>query len=224
MMEDLEPATSAHVANLIALAEQNPKLEFAQCLEAAFAEAKKRSTDGGAVQENRAAILALGYLLGHSKIGTFVGAGLPAPSNEARQTLRPVTLRNRRDWTQHFFVSAALQVLSNALASMDVGLLKEELDADGGSGFSFGDLLADRAGTMLAVRATESETAAKAMQDRLAAGFALSDFMPEGADLPEGLSDQEFKNRFGGVGGEGYKRLLTEIDRRIDDCPAYKSH
>jgi hypothetical protein len=223
MMEDLEPATSAHVANLIALAEQNPKLEFAECLEAAFGEAKKRSIDGGAVQENRAAILAVGYLLGHSKIRTFVGAGLPAPSNEARQTLRRVTLRNRRDWTQHYSVSAALQVLSNALASMDVGLLKEELDADGGSGFSFGDLLADRAGTMLAVRATESESAAKAMQDRLAAGFALSDFMPEGADLPEGLSDQEFKNQFGGVGGEGYKRLLAEIDRRIEDCPAYKS-
>lgn len=223
MLEDLEPATSAHVARLIALAEANPNLSFAQCMEAAFDEAKKRSKDGGAIQENRAAILALGYLLGHSHVRTFVGAGIPTPSNEARQTFRRITLRNRRDWTQHYMVSAALQVLSNALASMDVGLLKEELDADGGSGFSFGDLLADRAGTMLAVRATESESAAKAMQDRLAAGFALSDFMPEGADLPEGMSDQEFKKQFGGVGGEGYKRLLAEIDRRIDDCPAYKS-
>jgi hypothetical protein len=223
MMDDLEPATSEHVANLIAFAEQNPKLEFTDCLEAAFAEAKKRSANGGAVRENQAAILALGYVLGHSKIRSFVGPGLPIPTSEARPALRRVTLRNRRDWVQHYSVSAALLVLSNALASMDVGLLKEELDADGGSGFSFGDLLADRAGTMLAVRATESEESAKALQDRLQNGVTVSDLMPEGADLPEGLSDQEFQNRFGGVGGEGYKRLLTEIDRRIESCSAYKS-
>jgi hypothetical protein len=222
MMEDLEPAASEHVANLIALAEENSKLEFTDCLTAAFAEAKERSVNGGAVQQNQAAILALGYVLGHSKVRSLIGPGLPVPGLKARQVFRRITLRHRRDWVQHYSVSAALQVLSNALASLDVGLLKEELDADGGSGFSFGDLLADRAGTMLAVRATESEESAQALQNRFQNGVTVSDLMPAGADLPEGLSDQEFKNRFGGVGGEGYKRLVTEIDRRIEACSAYK--
>ena len=119
-------------------------------------------------------------------------------------------------------LSAALEVLSNALASMDVGLLKEELDADGGSGFSFGDLLADRAGTMLAVRCTESTEDAVAMQQRLAKGFVESDFMPHGHDLPEGLSDEQLQSQFGGVGGRDYDNTLAEIDRRISTCAAYQ--
>ncbi len=181
-----------------------------------------RSQNGDAAHENRAAIVTLGYLLGHPNIQRFLGPNLIVPSIKSQKRFRRVTLRNRQDWKRHYTLSAALQVLSNALASMDVGILKEELDADGGSGFSFGDLLADRAGTMLAVRATESEAAAKAMQDRIVAGFSVEDFMPDGSDLKEGLTDQELQDQFGGVGGERYRRLLTEIDRRIESCPAFK--
>ena len=223
VLEDLEPATRAHVERLILLAEQNPSLSFAQCMEAAFAEAKARSEDGGAIQENRAAILAMGYLLGHPRIKPFLGPSVPSPPNDVWQSLGGVTLRNRHDWTRHYMVSAALQVIGNTLVSLDVGILKEELDAHGGTGFSFGDLLADRAGTMLAVRATESEAAAKAIQNRLANGFVTEDFMPEGSDLPEGLTDQRFQTSYGGVGGKEYTRLLTEIDRRIEECAAFKN-
>jgi hypothetical protein len=57
------------------------------------------------------------------------------------------------------------------------GLLKEELDAlTHGSGFSFGDLAADRAGVRFAW-ATDSETAALAMQARLQAGYAAAEPM-----------------------------------------------
>ena len=100
-----------------------------------------------------------------------------------------------------------------------MGLLKEELDADGESGFSFGDLLIDRAGTMLGVRATESESAATAMQNRIAGGFLVSDFIPDASGLPEGLTDAEFKRRYGGVGGEVYVRLSAESDQRVAGCP-----
>lgn len=221
MIEDLEAATNAHVERLIALAERSSTLSFRQCIETVFAKAKTDSMNGEAARENRAAILALGYLLGHPRIRTFVGPDIVRPSDEVKEVFRKVTLSNRQDWTQHYTVSAALQVLSNAFASMDVGVLKEELDAVGGSGFSFGDLLADRAGTMFAIRATQSESAASAMQVRIVNGFAVTDFIPDAADLPEGLSDEVFKRRYGGVGGAEYQRLIAEIDGRIENCPAY---
>ncbi len=220
MLEDLEVATLAQIQRLSALAEKQRSLTFTKCVATAFDEARIRSRPGTAVRENRAAILALGYLLGHGKLGVFVGSNLPPFSWRAHAVFRKVTLRGRRDWTRHYLVSAALQVLSNALASHDAGLLKEELDANGGSGFSFGDLLADRAGTLLAVRSTASEQAAVAMQNQLAAGCPVDDLMPPGADLPEGLSDEILQRHYGGVGGAGYLRLLREIDRRIAACAA----
>ena len=222
MMEDLEAATSAHVERLIALAERSPEITFQQCIETAFVAAKSRSANGNAARENRAAILALGYVLGHWRVRTLAGADVPMLSDTAKRRFRRVTLASRDDWTRHYTLSAALHVLSNALASLDLGLLKEELDADGESGFSFGDLLIDRAGTMLGVRATESESAATAMQNRIAGGFLVSDFIPDASGLPEGLTDAEFKRRYGGVGGEVYERLSAEIDQRVAGCPGYR--
>jgi len=29
-------------------------------------------------------------------------------------------------------------------------------------------------------------------------------------------------SRYGGVGGEGYNRLIEEIERRVVACPAYR--
>ncbi len=222
LLENLEPATTAQVANLIEFARQQPNLTFAQCIEEAFAQASRRSVPGAAAHENRAAILALGYVLGHRHVRTIIGDGIPVPPGNVRARFWRVTLRGRHDWTKHYTISAAMQVLSNTLTSQNVGVLKEELDADGGSGFSFGDLLADRAGTMLAVRATESEAGAVEIQRRIAAGFCLSDFMPEAEDLPEGLSKEEFAAEFGGINGQNFQRMVADIDRRIENCAAYK--
>jgi hypothetical protein len=133
------------------------------------------------------------------------------------------TLRQRADWTQHFLVSASISVLSARGISDGVGLFKEELDADGGSGFSFGDLLADRAGVTFAAAATHDEASARAVQDRLARGYRVDDFMPAGADLPENMQKDEFRSRFGGVGSAEYRRVASEIERRIAGCAAYKT-
>ena len=134
-----------------------------------------------------------------------------------------MSLRGRTDWTKHFWVSACLTLLSEDVVSLAVGLLKEELDAGrGGSGFSFGDLLADRTGTMFGLCATDDPAMARAMQDRIARGFDVDAFFPVANDLPEGLTDAQLKSRYGGVNGEGYNRLLQEIDRRIAACAAYR--
>ncbi len=223
LIEDLEPTITIYVSKLIHLSENRPELTFGDCVEEVFSEARKRSANEDPVKENRAAILALGYALGHRKLRLFLGDSVPVISNEQLKKFRKITLRDRQDWTQHFTVSAALQVLSNSSISMDIGILKEELDANGGSGFSFGDLLADRAGTMFAFQATSSKTDAIEFQKRLDSGFQEADYIPVGADLPEGLTDQEFQAKYGGVGGDGYQELLDEIDGRIKECAAYQT-
>ncbi len=225
--EEVLASTRAQAEHLLATVERLPRRQrptFGMCFETAFALARERSVERDPVGENRAAILALGVLLGHSRIEEFLGPILPEThSNAARWALRRVDLRGRADWTRHFCVSAAIVLLSDAVVSDAAGLLKEELDADiGGSGFSFSDLLADRAGTTFAVHATRNETAARAMQDRLARGFEVDDFFPPAEDLPEGIPDAEPKSRYGGVGGEAYLRLIEEIERRIAACAAYR--
>jgi hypothetical protein len=61
------------------------------------------------------------------------------------------------------------------------------VDAGGGSGFSFGDLLADWIGTTFAIPATRDAATARTFQERLAAGFRVDDFFSEAADLPENI-------------------------------------
>ena len=132
------------------------------------------------------------------------------------------TLRSRGDWARHFTVSGALTVLSAVAPSDAAGLLKEELDADGGSGFSFADLLADRAGTSFADLATRDDASALRLQERLRGGFRVDDFFPPPAGLPEGIPDAELQARYGGVGGPLYRQQADEIERRLAACPAYR--
>ena len=225
--EKLLAATRAQVANLLTTAGQLPRGErpqFGMCLQTTFALARERSVEGDPVMENRAAIFALGTLLGHDRLEEFLGSVVPKRRHRsAQRALRRVALRERTDWTKHFCVSAALTLLSDTIVSDAAGLFKEELDAGmGGSGFSFADLLADRAGTTFAAQATRNEGTARAMQERLADGFQIDDVFPPAADLPEGIPDTELQSRYGGVGGPGYLRLTEEIERRIAVCAAYR--
>jgi len=224
--EELLAATRAQVDHLLAVVEQLPRGQrppFGLCLQTAFALARDRSVEADPVTENRAAIFALGVLLGHRRVEEFLGPVVPNRDYRAQRSLRRVTLRKRMDWTKHFWVSATLALLSDMAVSDAAGLLKEVLDADvGGSGFSFADLLADRAGTTFAVCATRDEAAARAMQDRLSRGFQVDDVFPPAADLPEGISEAELQSRYGGVGGDAYLRLIEEIERRLETCAAYR--
>jgi hypothetical protein len=214
-----------HLLLLFALSSRfDPQPSFNLCLATTFALARHRSIDHHPLVENQAAILALGMLLGHPRIETFIGPVLAdVDRSAAERTMGRVVLRGRPDWTRHFCVCAATTVLSQEAISDGLGLLKEELDADaGGTGFSFGDLLADRAGAAFASWATRDVEAARTMQDRLADGFSIEEVFPPADDLPEGIPDAELQSRYGGVEGAGYRGLRNEIERRVADCAAYR--
>jgi hypothetical protein len=219
---DLAQETRAALQRLVAAGPGLPAGDdrLAALWRAAFAGDPARAATG-AVQANRAAILALGIAVGHERLAPFAGLDRDDDLVRAAAQLRQgASLRGREDWPRHYWLSAGLAVVESPFFSEVGGVLKEQLDALGkGSGFSFGDLAADRAGIRFASIATQSEAHALALRARLRAGFRVDDYFPAVADLPENLTTEEFKARFGSVGSPAYRQLTADIDARIDRCP-----
>lgn len=151
------------------------------------------------------------------------GRGLEALVPAARQWPRPpriaLTLRGRHDSAQHFVVSATLAAWAGEPVADAIGLYKELEDARRGSGFSFADLAADRAGTRFGERLAN----APARIDELFAGeVSDADLAPRLDDLPEYLAEREFRRRYGGIDSPAYRRLAGEIERRLDAMPLFR--
>jgi hypothetical protein len=216
--------TETHLLRIVASSPSLPSGEtrFGALLQAAFAPLKSDSMQENAVEQNRAAILALGIAIGHERIARYVGLDARDPLVRKAILLREGTsLHGREDWPRHYTLSAALAVLEHPLVSDAAGLIKEELDAlSHGSGYSFGDLAADRAGVRFAQAATHSEADAGVMQSRLRKGFNIYDFFPPVSDLPENLTVEQFRRLYGGIGSQQYRRKADEIEARLDQCPA----
>jgi len=133
-----------------------------------------------------------------------------------------LTLWGRDDLVKHFFVSAGIAVSGGSKLSNFAGLFKEVDDSDGGSGFSFADLAADRAGVRLAELATGSAQKASAIQQKMAAVKTEDQFMPRVDKLPEGIMALQFKKRYSDFDSKAYTLVEDEITRRINTCWVYQ--
>jgi hypothetical protein len=193
---------------------------FAKLLELAFLFAQDNSHGTDAVHPNKAAILALGVILGEERVAKVAKRPIDLNRIPELNALRSrITLKGRNDLARHFSVSAALAILSDENRSMVVGIGKELMDAtEGGSGFSFVDLMADRAGTLFASAATKNAASARNMQTRTSHGVAIEHFFPGIENLPEGLTRDVFQSAFGGLGGNETQRITQEIERRLATC------
>jgi hypothetical protein len=163
------------------------------------------------VAENRAAILALAAYVN--------GRSLPDPSGTPPPRSIPVLMRGRDDIPQHFLTSAALVLQGGSGLANLIGLAKELDDADSASGFSFSDLAANQAGNRFAELATDSPNAARRVQRLARAGLSADDIMPQVDWLPETMSRATFERDFGGRDGPTYRRVVEEIERRIEALP-----
>ena len=175
--------------------------------------AASRSRTGQAVEENRAMLLVLGAWASGHGLRAFV------PDAAVRPKRFRLTLHRRRDLARHYLISAALAVGGDSLLADAVGLFKEVSDSNRGSGFSFTDLAADRAGTRFGDLATRSEADARRLQMALASQLNDRDLMPVASDLPEHLSEAEFSRRYIAIGSPAYQLLIDEIERRLDATP-----
>ncbi len=225
--DDLFEAARATGLHLLDNAEDIPDGDegFAQLLKMAFAFAEDNSHGTECIDPNKAAILALGVILGEERVANVAGRGINIDHRPAIKKLyQRVSIRKRNDLARHFWVSAALTILAGESRSMDVGITKELMDATaGGSGFSFVDLMADRAGTLFATVATRNNRSALNLQIRIRQGVETGEYFPEVEGLPEGISRDDFQNQYGGLGGTETNRIVDEIRSRLDSCSLLKS-
>lgn len=215
--EERLKAYHQHLTQVTTNLGERAKVSLVTLMKPLFALAQERSKTGDAIKENRAVILVLAdYINGR-------GLRRLAPDSEhwPQPVRHKVTLANRKDFSQHFIISAALAMEGGDLISNTIGLMKEVDDSRDGSGFSFTDLGADKAGTRFGQQLTDS-TSANHVQQRLAKSIREQDFMPETSDLPEGLSEQEFVQRFGKVGSPRYTQVVAKIDQRVAGLILYQ--
>ena len=183
-----------------------------------FRLAAERGASGDPVAENRAAIVVVTFFVN----GKGLGAIVPAARNWPQPPRRKVLLVGREDFPQHFTISMAIAANAGAPLSDAIGLYKEVDDSRGGSGFSFNDIAADRAGTRFGQLAAGSRESASRLQNLVGAGVAEADILPPVSDLPEFMPEAEFKMLYGGIGGPPYKKMMEDIERRVAALPLYR--
>ncbi|MFD2167029.1 hypothetical protein ACFSJY_12280 [Thalassotalea euphylliae] len=195
------------------LFQQNVALQRAPSLEHSY------------VEQNKAILAALILYFGSDRFGMITPK--PRSMTLAEHLTRNnqkhlVTLGGRNDLMKHFVYSVALQLLSNNATSDALGEFKEFLDTNqGGSGFSFADLMADRAGTRMAMIATHSEAQAKQVQPLLAR-VSDGDLLPTIEGLAEGVNQREFSTTYGDIESRQYQQMVQTIDSRLKSLPLYQ--
>ena len=198
-----------------AVAKEPNRVSLAALMPPLFLLALDRGAAGDIVKENRAAILVLAFYANGKGLSEIVSAARAWPQPVARI----VTLAGRDDFPKHFLISAAIAAEAGSPLADAIGLYKEVDDSRGGSGFSFNDIGADRAGTRFGEVGSQSPERARKLARALAAGARESDFMPDVSDLPEFMPEAEFKRRYGGIGGPGYNRMMATIEARVAARP-----
>jgi hypothetical protein len=183
-----------------------------------FKFAAERSTTGDPISENRAVIMTVAFFVN----GRGLGAIVPVARNWPRPAPRKIVLGGRDDFAQHFAISAAIAAYAGAPLSDAIGQYKEIDDSREGSGFSFNDIAADRAGTRFGELAVSNRESAAKLQRQVVAGVRDIDILPRVSDLPEFMPEAEFKRRYGGIGGSAYTIMMADIERRVAALPLYR--
>ena len=206
------------IADIIAHHDPAWRLSLADLLKPLFEIAYQRSTLDNAIDENRLVIMSVNDYVNKKETKPFLSSEKPPQGKQYA-----AFLYKRSDLAQHFIGSAALTTSADDEVAKVVGEEKELSDAqEGGSGFSFIDLAADKAGTRFGEIATASPESARQLQLAMTKIKDYTDFMPNPMDLPEKMNAADFKNRYGSINSKAYQELSNKIDARIAAIPLYK--
>jgi hypothetical protein len=178
-------------------------------------QAAARAAGGDAVAEHRAVLVTLTLYVTRRSLGRYVRRARSWSAIPARI----VTLGRREDLAKHFLVSAVVASQSGESLADAVGRTKEVEDSRGGTGFSFADIAADRAGTRFGELATQDPSR---LADAVSAGLDESAMMPVVTDLPESMTAAQFEQRFGGIGAPAYDAMMQRIESRLAALPLYR--
>lgn len=206
------------LADIIAHHDPKWRLSLADLLKPLFELAYQRSTLETAIEENRMIITVINDYVNKQETQRFLSV---LTSKWGTDQHYSAFLYKRIDLAQHFMGSAAITASVNGQISQVMGEEKELRDAESGSGFSFVDLAADKAGTYFGEMATSSPDTARHIQKAMSGIKDYSDFMPDPRDLPESMDHPEFIKRYQAVNSMAYQEILRQIDLRIMAAPIY---
>jgi hypothetical protein len=192
------------------------RLSLSDLLQPLFLSAYRRSDDNSAIQENRAVIIAIASYVYKNELRRYLPLGL-VYSKEY-----PVFAYKRIDIPQHFIASALLTAVDNSLLSEQMGIDKEVGDAQQGSGFSFIDLSADRAGIRFGRLAIASPRQAREVQRIMSEIKDYSAVLPDIQGLPEHMDEASFKLKYDSIDSPAYRETIRQIDDRIAALPLYR--
>jgi len=173
------------------------------------------SDDDVSLPQRRAALLVLATYAAGQPLAKL----LPEAGQWPRARPVKLILLGREDSAQHFAISAALAAWAGEPAANAIGVYKEIQDSRRGSGFSFADLAADRAGTRFGQLVTSDSPR---LGELLRGALSDGDLAPSLAGLPEYLSESEFIRRYGGIDNAAYRALLEKIEDRLAALPLYR--
>ncbi|MCH8537240.1 MAG: hypothetical protein LAT66_05635 [Alkalimonas sp.] len=180
--------------------------------------AQERAPESQLDQEAMNALWALAVGFGNQG---FIRFANPDVDRETVPNLPGAVLFDRRDLTLHFLYSVVIKLVGNVYLADQIGQLKEIHDAaEGGTGYSFVDIAANKSGVWFAQHLGQidyHQVSTLSVED-----FERA-FMPEIADLPEGLSERQVQQLLGGLSGDGFNALHQMIDKRIAKLPLFNS-
>jgi len=180
----------------------------------------ERPRDVDPVEYNRAAFVALAMFAVDPSVRRLAGGRTFARSHEEIQP-PGLLLGDRNDLAKHFALSAAMGAAVDPRFTRAIGEWKELDDSlPGGSGFSFVDLAADRAGLHLGRAAVDPATAA-GVADRLAGVTDATLFPGAAGAFDEGLSNEAFTRRYGGLEARAYAAKIARVDEMLRRLPLY---
>jgi len=209
--EKVRQLRAAHLALAALLSHRAPGsiVSLAEILHAALPHASDQ------VGHGRAVLFVLASQLARVDLATFVPAARAWP----RIRWVRITLAGRHDLAQHFVISATLAAWSGEPVADAIGLYKELDDARRGSGFSFVDLAADRAGTRFGEIVARNP---ERLAERLAAGLSERDLLPAIGGLPEYLNAERFRNDYESPDSPQFKAMSRDIENRLSSLPLYR--
>lgn len=169
-----------------------------------------------AIEQNRGLMLAVAMRTVPQYRDRLAGGALPLVAACINPD-QPVTLAGRSDLAKHWAMSAALEASLGGSVAQSLGVFKELSDSlNGGSGFSFVDLAADRSGERFG-RAVTNPQLARFLQTRLAAVTPEQLLAREALSRPEGLDAAMFEATYSNIESPEYLRAQAAIDRLLDN-------
>ena len=171
------------------------------------------------VAENRTLLQALAIYVSDEEITQLLGEEFRPAIPKAKYV--EVRLHRRHDMAQHLVSMAAITASAGAGLAEMLSTTKEAYDARYRTGFSFSDLAANTAGTLLASYATRDADTAIILQQRLANLSDETDYMPEIGNNRDGLSEEDFNALYADRNSPEYQGRLAEIEDLILSRPLF---